>query len=311
MKFVLEENHRNIPSDALLEDLKRVSLLLKTDTLTQAQYKEHGKYGLNTFRKRFGGWNQALEKIGLHANIYQIAASQSKHPHQRVSREEIIADIRRVAALNHTSSISMTEYDCQGKYSITSCYRNFPTWNDALIASNLQPIMRVSGKRIDDAKLLKEIERIWISLGRQPTTKDVNNGVSKYSLNTYTRHFGSWRKALEAFITYINDSSEDLQFEDVSKKDSELVEAAPLCIEPSNKDVKNTSRNINQRLRFLVLSRDNFCCCACGASPAKDGGITVLHIDHIIPWSKGGETTIDNLQTLCSKCNLGKSDLEL
>jgi len=35
----------------------------------------------------------------------------------------------------------------------------------------------------------------------------------------------------------------------------------------------------------------------------------VLHIDHVTPWSKGGETEMDNLQTLCEPCNLGKSDL--
>lgn len=69
-----------------------------------------------------------------------------------------------------------------------------------------------------------------------------------------------------------------------------------------------TSRTINLRTRFLVLQRDNFCCCKCGASPAKDQTVE-LQIDHIIPWSKGGETVIDNLQTLCSKCNLGKSNL--
>ena len=68
-----------------------------------------------------------------------------------------------------------------------------------------------------------------------------------------------------------------------------------------------TSRTISDRMRFLVLKRDNYKCCACGASPAKDPAV-VLHVDHIIPWSKGGETTLDNLQTLCSKCNLGKSD---
>ena len=72
---------------------------------------------------------------------------------------------------------------------------------------------------------------------------------------------------------------------------------------------RRTSRNINVRLRFRVLQRDNFKCCACGASPAKDVSVE-LHVDHILPWSKGGETVFENLQTLCSKCNLGKSDME-
>lgn len=58
------------------------------------------------------------------------------------------------------------------------------------------------------------------------------------------------------------------------------------------------------------MNRDNFSCVLCGCSPAKDPMIE-LHIDHIIPWVKGGETTFDNLQTLCSKCNLGKSDLDM
>ena len=30
--------------------------------------------------------------------------------------------------------------------------------------------------------------------------------------------------------------------------------------------------------------------------------------DHIVPWSKGGHTTDDNLQMLCKKCNSAKSD---
>ena len=75
-----------------------------------------------------------------------------------------------------------------------------------------------------------------------------------------------------------------------------------------NKDLKSrSSRRISDKLRYQVLKRDNFKCKLCGASPAKDPSIE-LHIDHIVPWSKGGETTIDNLQTLCSRCNLGKSN---
>ena len=74
-------------------------------------------------------------------------------------------------------------------------------------------------------------------------------------------------------------------------------------------NIKRNTRAISDKLRYQVLKRDNFKCCACGASPANDPSVE-LHIDHIIPWSKGGESTLDNLQTLCSKCNIGKSDSE-
>lgn len=76
---------------------------------------------------------------------------------------------------------------------------------------------------------------------------------------------------------------------------------------PTISSKKLSARKISDKLRYQVLKRDHFKCCACGASPSKDPSVE-LHIDHIIPWSKGGNTTIDNLQTLCSKCNLGKSD---
>lgn len=84
----------------------------------------------------------------------------------------------------------------------------------------------------------------------------------------------------------------------------------PVC-QPKTKAKKSSgnksSRIVSDKLRYQVLKRDSFKCCACGASPAKDPSVE-LHIDHVIPWSKGGETTLENLQTLCSKCNLGKSD---
>lgn len=72
---------------------------------------------------------------------------------------------------------------------------------------------------------------------------------------------------------------------------------------------RKKSRAVSGKLRYQVLKRDNFKCCACGASPAKDPSVE-LHIDHVIPWSKGGETSMANLRTLCSRCNLGKGDFE-
>jgi len=59
------------------------------------------------------------------------------------------------------------------------------------------------------------------------------------------------------------------------------------------------------RLRFEVLSSARFRCQACGAS-APSGA--ELHVDHILPRSKGGTNDRWNLQALCRDCNLGKGD---
>lgn len=70
---------------------------------------------------------------------------------------------------------------------------------------------------------------------------------------------------------------------------------------------KRERKYLTDKMRYDVLKRDDFKCQKCGIT-AKDGA--KLHVDHIIPVSKGGTTTLSNLQTLCDRCNLGKSDKE-
>lgn len=73
-----------------------------------------------------------------------------------------------------------------------------------------------------------------------------------------------------------------------------------------NKKPKRKRTHVPKGLRHEVFKRDNYTCVECGAK--KSDGAT-LHVDHIIPVSKGGSDELDNLQTLCSECNLNKSDL--
>ena len=65
--------------------------------------------------------------------------------------------------------------------------------------------------------------------------------------------------------------------------------------------------NINLRMRARVLKRDKSTCQMCGANPRNTPGVKLV-VDHIIPVESGGETTLDNLQTLCRDCNAGKKD---
>lgn len=58
-------------------------------------------------------------------------------------------------------------------------------------------------------------------------------------------------------------------------------------------------KNVTIGLKKKVFERDFYRCLHCGTH--KD-----LSVDHIKPESKGGETNLDNLQTLCKPCNSRK-----
>ena len=69
--------------------------------------------------------------------------------------------------------------------------------------------------------------------------------------------------------------------------------------------IKVERAKMTDSLRYDIMKRDNFRCQLCGSS-AADG--VKLHVDHIVPVSKGGKTKLENLRTLCDRCNMGKSD---
>ena len=153
---------------------------------------------------------------------------------------------------------------------------------------------------ISEEELFKNIESVWISLGRQPKYEEFKKPLSKYSAGTYENRFGSFRKALEAFVHYINNENGLETVNDFNETDEQISKV--------NVVIKHkTKREISERMRFRILLRDGFSCRKCGKSPMKEIGVE-LHVDHILPWSKGGETVEENLETKCLKCNLGKGN---
>ena len=295
MKFELNDYHRNISDQEIIDDVIKTAKKLNTTTLTTDEYTLNGTYHSSTLIKRFGSWKKVLELCSLGVKGHNFKYTFTDF--------DLIQDLKRVADIYGKNSVTAKEYNVYGTYNSHTLIRHYGSWNKILELAHLEININ---RNLTNEEMFAEIERIWILLGRQPTTSDIKKGISKYSLYSYARRFGGWRDALQAFIDYINDTEID--------KNNITIECQSLncenTIEASTSKSHSTSRDINLRLRFIVMKRDHFKCCACGASPATNPSIE-LHIDHIIPWSKGGETTIDNLQTLCSECNIGKSDMIL
>lgn len=68
---------------------------------------------------------------------------------------------------------------------------------------------------------------------------------------------------------------------------------------------QKTRSYLKPSLRFKILHRDQYRCQTCGASAASGAD---LHVDHILPISKGGTNEESNLRALCFECNIGRGN---
>lgn len=291
MKFELNDYHRNVPPGEIIADLQRVAALLKKKTFTLQEYKKIGKYSYNTLARRLGVWKECLEKAGL---VPPVDA-------HGISTEDLLADLKRVADSLGVSYVSRDVYGQHGKYDGGTITRRLGTWTKCLEAIGINTVgMR---KNATKEELFENLEEVWVKLGCQPGYQDMHAPLSKFSGKPYMIRFGSWRKGLEEFVKYVNQDVES----DAKVQETPMPESAP----GEGSGIKHkTSRDINWRMRFLVMRRDNFKCKICGKSPAKNPEVE-LHVDHMKAWAEGGETVLENLQTLCSVCNIGKSNLDM
>ena len=217
---------------------------------------------------------------------------------RNVPDNELIDDLKRVAEKIGLNKISSRQYDDNGaKYTSSTIAKRFGTWNEALEKAGLN---LVHHRNVSDTDLFKNLENVWLNVGKQPTFRDMKPPISKYTPYQYEAKFGSWIQALEAFIEFINSNTDSEEEEPSKDKDQESAPEKEVVIK------HKTKRLPSERLKVQVLMRDGNKCRLCGITVTGDD----IHFDHILPWSKGGETTLENLQILCKKHNLAKGNLE-
>jgi hypothetical protein len=103
------------------------------------------------------------------------------------------------------------------------------------------------------------------------------------------------------------------------KGNGEVIAEYPETFGLVNPDLKINKPSIIRVYKFVkqniqkvplsrenIYKRDNYKCVYCGFNNVK-----LLTLDHVIPQSKGGKNSWNNLVTACRKCNSEKADLTL
>ena len=209
---------------------------------------------------------------------------------------ELIDSLKRYSEKNKRKHIDSRSFCTSLSISQSTIQRHFGTWSNFCKIAGLFPRYNRSVTKTD---LLENLDQVWSDLGRQPRAKEMKQPLSPISISRYQKLFEkNWYEICLEFLSWKSGAS----IEEIESESRQLSGTG------SDNQVKHkTNRSVSLSLRYNVLKRDNFRCVHCGASPALNPG-TQLHIDHKVPWSKGGETEEENLQTLCSDCNLGKSN---
>lgn len=287
MKFELT-TLEEYSDEALLAELRRVADSLQGQRLTRERFDSLGRVHSSTLEKRFTSWTAALDKADI---------SESVAPRFRVlSRDMVLEALRKFVAENPGKSVTEQAIAARLGLYRGAIGRRFGKWEAILGEVGLDPVPL--GRRYTDEECFENVLMLWMHYGRQPIFGELKRPPSVVGPKAYIRRWGGWRAALSAFVRRVNEAPE-LQTEPVQPAPPSTVQSDT----PSN--TKPIPRSISLALRYRVLVRDKFRCVICGASPAKDGTVE-LHVDHIFPWSRGGQNTEENLRTLCFKCNLGK-----
>lgn len=276
--------------DAILAELRRVAEALAGQRLTVERFNTIARVHSSTVQKRFGSWRRALDLAG----IEDAVAPRPKV----VTKPQVLAVVRALVEESPGSDITLRVVAARLGVDRGNIVRACGAWAAFLEESGIAvaPLAR----RYTDEECYENVLALWTHYGRQPHFAELNRPPSSVGSKAYVRRWGGWRAALAAFVKRVNDTS-------IAADDAEVATAGKVVVDsPSDSaTAAPVSRSISLSLRYRVLCRDRFRCVACGASPAKDMGVE-LHVDHIIPWSRGGLNVEENLRTLCFDCNLGK-----
>jgi hypothetical protein len=292
--------------DALLAELRRIAALLPTGMPLTITAFEHlsPKVSHDTVSRRFGGWEEVLKRAGLgHLSgdysarkltddqCFENLAAVWTHYGRSPKRNEMLLPPSVIQSKTY-----LTRWGTWRK-----AIKAFVNWANSDESAGLGNLSEgYPARELTNEQCFQNLAELWAHYGRPPQYREMFRPPSHIRGKTYITRWGTWRNALKAFADSTNSNGPPA---------SDPQESPAVLREVIRVQTEADCREIRPGLRFKVFMRDRFRCLGCGRSLATYLNIE-LHADHVVSVADGGKTTLENLQTLCQDCNLGKGALQ-
>lgn len=221
--------------------------------------------------------------MGKKRFVFDVSARASR---ARYRNSEVLESLRGYARKVGWRRFTPREYQAWDgpRVGVVTVIKRFGSWREALLRLG---IGGVRAREYEAEELIAGLERAWKALKRPPGPEEVRKRTG-FSHNAYKRRWGSMARACSL----------------VAEHHAGRLTRKELLRGVAGRAQRKT---IPVDVRWRVMKRDRYRCVLCGRNPAKDAGVE-LHLDHVVPVSRGGTNEEGNLRTLCRECNQGRSD---
>ncbi len=187
--------------DDLIDSIRKVAAALCTSRLSARAFRQQTGVSMGAVYKHFDSWSEAC----LAAEVNHGGTSENLVAPPKISREECLAEMKRVAVLLGQHKLSSKEFTRHARFTAKAVRSRFGSWPEALKEAGLEPCDKVILDTVLSAdECVRELQRVAELLQTNILKRDDLGrqrgrgacGRSIYSAHRIARACGGWDKAL-------------------------------------------------------------------------------------------------------------------
>jgi len=279
-----------IIEDSTDEEVREMFLRLQNGTSLKAQEKRHA---------RVGKMRDFICKLSKHSFFSSVNFDNSRFTYEHIAAQMTLLTLRGDICNVKDHDLNLM-YDEQKDFNSKSStanqikrvlnflYTMFPEKSPELKRYNVLSLYI----------LISELMENYVIKGRE---KELADWFVDFEVRRAQEDLKPAEEQNPAFVTYhekttnSTDGADSLKYRNSFLMEDLFQHVKKLC-------PKDPKRLFDEVQRRVIYRKYNGICQKCG----KKCGWNNYQADHIKPWSKGGKTTIENGQLLCSECNQEK-----